>query len=306
MASGAGFLASCLAILLFAPVSAQDSVLRYPIIRRLEASDLVFRQFTDSAAQGRRAEAGTAPWPDLVMAYWRAEVPTDVFSLAARFDLPYETLATANRLSGQEAIGAGRLVLIPSVPGIFVAETPANDLEHLVSAGRAEEPDAGIPVELALPSGAARFRFIPGARFNPSERAFFLNIQFRFPLPKGRLTSAFGPRASPFTGKPAMHAGIDLAAPAGTPVYAARAGTVVEAGFHPIYGEYLVIEHEGRWSTLYGHLSKRVAALRDVVSSGSIIGEVGSTGQSTGPHLHFEVRLGGAARDPLPVLPRNP
>ena len=241
-----------------------------------------------------------------MLAFWRSDAPTDVFSLAARFDLPYEAIVTANRLAGQEAIPAGRLVVIPSVPGIFVAASPANDLEHLVAAGRVEEPDAGYPVELALPSGAARFRFLPGARFNPSERAFFLNIQFRFPLPKGRLTSSFGSRPSPFTGKPSMHAGIDLAAPAGTPVYAARAGTVTAAGFDPVYGEYLVVEHEGRWSTLYGHLSKRLAALRDVVASGSIIGEVGSTGQSTGPHLHFEVRLGGAARDPLPVLPRNP
>jgi len=295
-----------LALALAAHTSAQDAPLIYPLIRRLDPGDLVFRQFTDSAAQGRRAEAGTAPWPDLVLAFWRADAPTDVFSLAARLDLPYETLVTANRLAGQQAIPAGRLVLIPSVPGIFVADSPANDLEHLVAAGRVEEPGAGYPVELALPAGTARFRFLPGSRFNPTERAFFLNIQFRFPLPKGRLTSAFGSRPSPFTGKPAMHAGIDLAAPSGTPVYAARAGTVTVAGFDPVYGEHLVIEHEGGWSTLYGHLSKRVAALHDLVASGTIIGEVGSTGQSTGPHLHFEVRVRGAARDPLPVLPRKP
>ena len=108
---------------------------------------------------------------------------------------------------------------------------------------------------------------------------------------------------SPISHHQAYHAGIDLAAPAGTDVYAARDGVVTEAGTSPVLGEYIVITHDGSWSTVYGHLSKRLARLNDRVESGMIIGKVGSTGESTGPHLHFEVRNRGEARDPESLIP---
>jgi murein DD-endopeptidase MepM/ murein hydrolase activator NlpD len=103
----------------------------------------------------------------------------------------------------------------------------------------------------------------------------------------------------------AKHDGIDLAAPAGTEVYAAREGRVVESGVDAVLGQYIVIAHEGGWSTVYGHLSMRRVRLNDRAESGMIIGNVGSTGQSTGPHLHFEVRNRGEPRDPEPLIPRG-
>lgn len=100
------------------------------------------------------------------------------------------------------------------------------------------------------------------------------------------------------------HPGIDLAAPIGTPTKAADAGYVVAAGWSPYgYGYYVVIDHGNQIQTLYAHLSKFSVKAGDSVTRGQVIGNVGSTGNSTGPHLHFEVRVRGAHRNPLSLLP---
>jgi murein DD-endopeptidase MepM/ murein hydrolase activator NlpD len=137
---------------------------------------------------------------------------------------------------------------------------------------------------------------------SPTERVFFLNRGFRFPLRHFRLTSAYGPRINPVTGRYGVHQGVDLAAPEGSPVYAAREGTVQDLGEDPIYGKYIIIGHGDSWMSLYGHLSKIETALREEVRSGTLIGRVGSSGQSTGPHLHFELRQNGRTQDPGRLL----
>jgi murein DD-endopeptidase MepM/ murein hydrolase activator NlpD len=99
-----------------------------------------------------------------------------------------------------------------------------------------------------------------------------------------------------------MHGGIDLAAPEGTEVYAAKSGTVLELGEDPILGNYVIISHENNMVSLYGHLSSISASLNEDVPSGAVIAKVGTTGQSTGPHLHFELRQNGQRRDPSRLL----
>ncbi|NLJ45062.1 MAG: M23 family metallopeptidase [Treponema sp.] len=293
--------ALCLGLGLAASLAAQAPV--YPLIRRLEASDLAFRQLSDSVAQSRRAEMTGSPFPDLLFFVYVLPEDSDLIALSARLNLPYETLATANRIGESGVLRAGRAVVVPSVTGVFAVLDPANDLEYLIAASR-PPAEREIRVGIRGAAGVSEFRFLPGMRFTPAERAFFLGTGFRFPLPKGRMTSGYGLRASPITGEIQHHAGIDLAAPAGTEVYAARSGTVSEVGIDPVYGIYVLISHEGGWQTLYGHLSARRVELNSPVKSGMIIGNVGSTGLSTGPHLHFEVRVRGAPRDPLPLLPR--
>jgi murein DD-endopeptidase MepM/ murein hydrolase activator NlpD len=105
-------------------------------------------------------------------------------------------------------------------------------------------------------------------------------------------------RKNPVTGNMRLHQGLDLAAPAGTEVYAAGDGVVTEIGKDSIYGNYIIIKHSGNWASLYGHLQKIGTSLHSAVKSGMLIGWVGSTGQSTGPHLHFELQQNGKARDP--------
>ena len=117
--------------------------------------------------------------------------------------------------------------------------------------------------------------------------------------------SAFGRRVDPFTGQWAMHEGIDFLADAGSPIVAAAAGVIVFSGFHPQYGYMIDIDHGNDLVTRYAHASRLYAKEGDVVQRGHKIGEVGSTGRSTGPHLHFEVRYRGAAQNPAKFLVSN-
>jgi len=116
----------------------------------------------------------------------------------------------------------------------------------------------------------------------------------------GRLSSRFGYRVDPVTKKRnTFHKGIDISAPVGTPVYAAESGTVIEAGYKQSgYGNLIVIKHGNDMATYYGHLSKIISSKGSKVEKGELIGNVGSTGKSTGPHLHFEIRKGGQALNP--------
>ncbi|GMW00343.1 MAG: hypothetical protein AMXMBFR84_14810 [Candidatus Hydrogenedentota bacterium] len=118
----------------------------------------------------------------------------------------------------------------------------------------------------------------------------------------GRLTSGFGMRKDPFNGRPEMHEGVDIAAKAGTSIYPYQAGTVKFSGWNPGHGKVVIVEHENGLETVYGHNSKNLVTAGQVVTAETPIGEVGSTGRSTGPHLHFEVRKNGKAVDPTPYL----
>ena len=128
---------------------------------------------------------------------------------------------------------------------------------------------------------------------------------FLWPLPAGQntLTSFYGNREDPFTHKSKNHTGIDVSAPRGTPIYAAKSGVVTTSklgsGSSWAYGEHVVISHSDGTSTLYAHMSARNVTQGQTVKQGAVIGYVGTTGRSTGNHLHFEVRVHGDRRDPL-------
>ncbi|HEX2651644.1 MAG TPA: M23 family metallopeptidase [Burkholderiales bacterium] len=117
--------------------------------------------------------------------------------------------------------------------------------------------------------------------------------------------SSFGYRIDPFTGQQAMHEGIDFMADAGTSVVAAAGGVVQFAGFHPQYGNMIDIDHGNDLVTRYAHLSKVLVREGDLIQRGRRIAESGTTGRSTGPHLHFEVRFRGAAQNPMKFLLAN-
>lgn len=114
---------------------------------------------------------------------------------------------------------------------------------------------------------------------------------------RGRVTSEYGRRWG------RLHAGIDIGAPTGTAIWAAKSGTVIFSGQQSGYGNVIIIDHGGGMTTLYGHQSRRLAHDGQHVSQGELIGKVGSTGHSTGSHLHFETRYGGTPRNPRGCLP---
>lgn len=275
----------------------------YPRILRLTSADPMFKQLSDSIAQAYRAENRNAEWPDFFVAQYTVAAGDDLFSLAARFNLPYETLVTLNRLSQASVLQTGDRLLVPSLHGIFVPELPESDLEILLSSRQEFSASPGIRVTLYDSKASRHMLLLPGQRFSPTERGFFLNPGFRLPVSGAVLSSRFGIRRSPIDGHVRMHNGIDLAAPDGTPVFPARPGRVVEQGHEPVLGKYIIIDHGGGLRSVYGHLSSIKTVLNQNVFSATVIGTVGSTGWSTGPHLHFEIRIGSAPRNPSDFLP---
>lgn len=122
------------------------------------------------------------------------------------------------------------------------------------------------------------------------------------PAPGNSVSSTFGNRKDPILGSQAFHGGIDFRAPTGEPVLATGDGTVVSAGWNGGYGQMVEIKHANGWITRYAHMSRLSVSEGDKISAGQKVGEVGSTGRSTGPHLHYEIRRQDAARDPAPFL----
>jgi len=118
----------------------------------------------------------------------------------------------------------------------------------------------------------------------------------------GNITSGFGYRRSPFDASREFHAGIDVAAPRGTAVHATAAGTVRMASWNGGYGNVIFLDHGFGYVTVYAHLSRISVRVGQIVEKGQVIGLVGSTGRSTGPHLHYEVRVGGATVNPMRFL----
>ncbi|MBS7669649.1 M23 family metallopeptidase [Croceicoccus gelatinilyticus] len=131
------------------------------------------------------------------------------------------------------------------------------------------------------------------------------SIPSRLPVEGSRYSSSFGSRIHPVTGRRKNHNGLDMAAPTGTPIYATADGRVEMAQWYGGYGNYVQIEHGGDIETRYGHMSRLNVRPDQEVKKGELIGWVGSTGRSTGPHLHYEVRIAGAPVDPEPYLNRD-
>lgn len=122
--------------------------------------------------------------------------------------------------------------------------------------------------------------------------------RFAMPVRGARISSGYGYRHHPILGRRKLHTGIDFAASSGTPIYAAAGGVVISSGYRNGYGNTVIIDHGGGIATLYGHCSRLFVSSGQKVSKGTRIAAVGSTGMSTGPHLHFEVRVNGSPVDP--------
>lgn len=280
----------------------------YPRIQKLTSRDVLFAQLQDDLqayfqAQSRLPGKEEVEYPPLQLFSFELSPGMDLFSLSARLNLPYECLATLNGLDNPAAIRPGQVMLIPNQPGIFVWLAPASTFQEIVASISKNAREGGLPIRLEKQDGIQSLLFYRGQGFTAIERAFFLNILFRFPLPFGRMTSGYGVRDNPISGASEFHKGIDFAAPRGTEVLAARDGNVASVGYDEVMGNMIIIDHEAGYQTIYGHLAEIHVQLNDEVRSGMIIGAVGSTGYSTGPHLHFEVRRRGATKDPAPLLP---
>ena len=214
------------------------------------------------------------------------------------------TLIAVNDISNARSLYTGRKLRIPSIDGIMYTVKRGNSLAGLSA-------KFGVPLEDILDVNdlssqtisAGQTLFIPGAKMDESSLHQALGDMFRTPLSASyHLSSHFGWRADPFTGVRSYHTGLDMACPQGTPILAAMGGKIAFVGYSNVFGNYVIINHQNGYQTLYGHMSKTLARKGQTVSQGTRIGLVGTTGYSTGPHLHFTVYRNGRLIDPASVL----
>jgi len=296
-----------IALVLVLPCGPAGATEQYPVVRVLSHDDALFiQQQTEldefrQVMEARTGEPGVLPRLD-IFAYTRKQTE-DLFSLNARLGLRYDTLATLNGAENKDAFSARAEILIPSQDGLFVSDPPRGELETMVLSTRLAAGKRPLKLQVARDDGRWEpMFFFPDESFSRVERAFFLRILYRNPIDKGWITSLYGWRSDPFTGGREIHAGLDIGAPDGTAVHAARDGTVEEVGVSDPLGRYVVVTHPGGYQTVYGHLSAINVTIGEPVSTGSILGAVGHTGRATGPHLHFEVRTKAGTRDPLQLI----
>lgn len=205
-----------------------------------------------------------------------------------------------------------RRVAEERAPSSTAAATPAKPAAAATSGETVPPPGRGGPLLAPRPSTAldvldAQLGQLEGRidRMLDAvalQRSDLMRLPTRIPLPEGELVSPFGNRSDPITSRHAFHAGVDFAAPHGAPIVAAAGGVVDVAGWHPDFGWTVEIEHGNGLRTRYAHASKLLVRRGDIVTPGERIALVGSSGRSTGPHLHFEVLRAGVAVDPRRYL----
>lgn len=183
-------------------------------------------------------------------------------------------------------------------------------------AAEAADADSSLPLDVLKSKSPASENILGEA--DPAFRLLFnnwsgqgkktpvqLTIPSRKPVDNYRLTSSYGFRSDPFKGRRARHKGIDMAGPVGTPIYATADGIVGRSQWVRGYGNYIEINHGNEIQTRYGHMSRLNVKANARVKSGDLIGFMGSTGRSTGSHLHYEVRIAGEAVNPVPFMQSN-
>jgi murein DD-endopeptidase MepM/ murein hydrolase activator NlpD len=251
-------------------------------------------------------ESDAAPQP-LSYTVYRVRSGDMIGPLAEQFGITQDTLFSVNKIKAARTLQIGQYLKVPPLSGILYdvrkdGET-INDIAKIyeVSAEKIVEVNHISQTQI-LQAGTTLF--VPDAELDWQTRQEINGDLFRWPLKiKWSFTSGFGWRRSPFTGARTYHGGIDLAVPAGSNTYAALAGTVVKVGYDDTYGNHVIIAHHSGYQTLYGHFSSVDVNQGDYVSTATVIGKVGSTGLSTGPHLHFTVYKNGRLVNPLGLLP---
>lgn len=251
--------------------------------------------------------AASAAWPLPIATMRYMAQPGDNLSLIKkRFGLTLDTLSSLNRDagSGVHNVDIGEVFTIPNQDGLFLNVESRDHLETVAG----DHGLAGSDVLAANPGVDAQSvggeLFFPGAQNSGFERLLRMGLGFGRPLRGGWVSSPFGMRVHPFSGKWRMHRGVDIAAPHGTPVQAAADGRVERVARDGVLGRFVVIDHGARsYQSLYAHLSSVHVNVGELVSTGNTIGRVGSTGQSTGPHLHFELWSRRQPIDPASQVP---
>lgn len=216
-----------------------------------------------------------------------------------------DTLVSVNKITNANRLRPGQKIVIPNRNGLLytikkdesieeIAERYDVSLNRVLSFNKISDPnDIEVGDDI----------FLPGAKYTLDERIDKFGQMFSIPTTITRISSVFGYRVHPITGVRTKHMGVDIPGRLNTPVYAARKGKVIFAGYSGGYGNLVIVRHDKGYTTYYGHLNSITTRAGATVGVGVMIGRMGSTGRSTGSHLHFEVRRNGVALNPAAFIP---
>ncbi len=255
-----------------------------------------------AAAEVLSQDARSSEGLELCYFTYRVQKGDMIGFIADKFNVTQDTIISVNNIHQSRLIQIGQILKIPSMPGIVytvkkngetansIAEKFEVSVEKLARVNHLQENQNLV---------AGQTLFAPDALLDWVTRQEINGDLFHKPVrSRYYLSSYYGWRSSPFSGKRSYHSGVDMACPQGTPVYAALGGTVTSVGYNNVYGNYIIVTHHSGYKTLYGHLSKQLVTRGKWVDTNSRIGLVGSTGLSTGPHLHFTVYKFGKTVNP--------
>jgi murein DD-endopeptidase MepM/ murein hydrolase activator NlpD len=274
-----------------------------PVLPAPQDGDPALYGLVVPAAEARQGSDGAAvSLARLQVTHYTTRSGDTVSKIASRFKLNLDTVVSWNGIRDGRGMATGTVLDLPNTDGLKyvvrrgdtlqgIARSWGVDFNGMLDLNRLASSVISVGQEL----------FLPGARMNPNELNRILGNLFMFPV-QGRISSFFGERSDPFTGVPNYHNGIDIVNRPGMPVLAAMGGTVAEVGFNYNYGNYVIMKHPGQYQTLYGHLTRYLVGRGQKLRQGEPLGELGSTGYSTGPHVHFSIFHNGQPVDPLRFL----
>ena len=222
--------------------------------------------------------------------------------LAASFGLNQDTLISINGIRNARLVQIGQVLRVPNQDGILYTVRQGDTLESIAERHRSDAEAIRYANELFSNSAlVGSTLFLPGARLDWMERQEINGDLFIWPT-SGTITSSYGWRRNPFSGVRQFHNGLDIGASMGAPVRAAMSGRVSVVGYDDVLGNFVIITHHSGYRTLYAHMSRARTRTGDYVGTGERIGDVGSTGLSTGPHLHFTVFRNGVTVNPRSLM----
>jgi murein DD-endopeptidase MepM/ murein hydrolase activator NlpD len=225
-----------------------------------------------------------------------------VSKISVKFGVSMDAIIASNEIHNARRLREGETLRIPNIDGIPYTVKKGDSLSSI-------SKTYNVPLEIILDVNdlnSANIEeggtlFIPGARMPLSDLRLALGDLFIYPIRKN-ISSNFGWRKDPFSGEQSFHSGIDMKGNTGTAVKAAMDGTVSIVSNSRVYGNFIILSHDNGYQTLYAHLSAFSVKQGEKVIQGKKIGEVGNTGLSTGPHLHFGVFKDGKWKNPLDLL----
>ncbi len=255
---------------------------------------------TDGQVAGIQVPESFSRVEPLFYTAYRVQKGDMIGTIAERFGLNQDTLVSFNGIKNSRLLQIGQFLRIPNQDGILYTVKPKDTLAGIGEAYEADTATISYANGFQVDTPAPETRlFIPGARMASVDLQEINGDLFIWPV-RGWVTSPYGYRTSPFTGARQFHSGIDIGAALGTPIKAAMAGRVSSTGYDINSGNYVVVSHHSGYRTFYGHLNVIRVETGGYVKTGDRIGDVGSTGLSTGSHLHFTVFKNGVT-----VNPRN-